>query len=151
MEKFHCSINHITAFPFENHLQAVKKLVKGPQNPISQEYSRLSERQQQNMYKHQKVLQPYVSACSKVSMFFLPFTNEFCMIQRQRRRDGMYDVVLEFPASVTRDYFDEPYESKRLGIYLVKNLDHVWATPRVMAKHDLMHKVCYSLWKMVMY
>ena len=36
VEKYECSVNHISAFPFENHLQGVKKLVKSPHNPIGQ-------------------------------------------------------------------------------------------------------------------
>ena len=37
------SLNAISAFPFENHLQRIKKLVKKSQNPIAQVTKRLSE------------------------------------------------------------------------------------------------------------
>lgn len=37
------SLDHISAFPFENHLQKMKKLVRKPERPIAQIIRRLSE------------------------------------------------------------------------------------------------------------
>ena len=62
------------------------------------------------------------------------------MIQRKRRRDGKYDVLL-FSSSIARDYFEEPLPSTRVGIYLVTNLDNVQTTPSIMSKDELTHKV----------
>lgn len=140
VEQFQCSVNHLSAFPFENHLQGLKKLVKGPHNPIGQVFSRLAERRYQNFFKPGKLIKPYISTRSQDSMFFLNNTMEFAMIQRRRRQDGRYDVLL-FAARITHNFFVEPCESKMLGIYLVKNMDHVEARPRIVVKDDLSHKV----------
>ena len=40
---FQCSLNEICAFPFENHLQFIKKLVRNSTNPIVQVAKRLNE------------------------------------------------------------------------------------------------------------
>jgi hypothetical protein len=42
--KYGCSLNAISAFPFENHLQIVKKYVRNPQNAIAQCAKRIAER-----------------------------------------------------------------------------------------------------------
>jgi len=38
VEHFGSSVNPLSAFPYENHLQSIKKLVKGPTNPIAQTF-----------------------------------------------------------------------------------------------------------------
>ena len=65
---------------------------------------------------------------------------EFAMVQRKRGRDGRYDVLV-FPAAITDNYFLLPCESKRLCIFLVRNLDNIQARPRILSKDDLNHKV----------
>ncbi len=92
VQRLQCSVNHLSVFPFENHLQSVKKLVKTPHNPIGQVFSRL-ERRQQNIFEPQKVIQPYISTRSQDSIFYLRNTKKFGMNQRRRRCDGMYDVL----------------------------------------------------------
>jgi len=42
VEHFGSSVNPLSAFAYENHLQSIKKLVKGPTNPIAQVFSRLT-------------------------------------------------------------------------------------------------------------
>ena len=140
VEQFQCSVNSISAFPFENHLQTVKKLVKSAHNPIGQVYSRLHEMRHQNVFKHQKVIEAFISTRSADSMFFLNDTQEFCMIQRRRRRDGRFDVLV-FSAAIAQDYFRRPCESTRVGIYLVKNLDTIHTRAMVKSRAELTHKV----------
>ena len=43
VQKYNCSLNSISAFPFENHLQAIKRLVRNAKNPISQVTKRMAE------------------------------------------------------------------------------------------------------------
>jgi len=40
---FQCSLNDISAFRFENHLQQIKQLVRHGQNPLAQVCNRLNE------------------------------------------------------------------------------------------------------------
>lgn len=43
VQKFGC-LDHISAFPYENHLQKIKRLVRKPERPFAQIIRRLSER-----------------------------------------------------------------------------------------------------------
>ena len=82
VEHFKSSVNALSAFAYENHLQSIKKLVKGPTNPIAQVFSRLTEMTRQNFYRHKKVLQTCVSTRSQDSVFLLQDTSEFVFVQR---------------------------------------------------------------------
>ena len=42
VENYQCSLNSLSAFPFENHLHTIKKLVWSSNNPISQVFKRLA-------------------------------------------------------------------------------------------------------------
>jgi hypothetical protein len=139
VEKFQCSLNDISAFPFENHLQLIKKMVRGPTNPLGQVSGRLAERQHQQNRKSKKKLEPYVSAREKDSMFFFEESNEFAMVQR-RRHDKRYDVLV-FSADATEDFFKRPLPSKMVNVFLVRNLNHKPATPKIVCKRELYHKV----------
>jgi hypothetical protein len=43
VQRLNQSLNDISAFPFENHLHKIKKMVRGAHNPIAQVYKRLVE------------------------------------------------------------------------------------------------------------
>ena len=43
VQYFGCSLNDVSAFKFENHLQMIKKMVKNAKNPIVQVIKRLAE------------------------------------------------------------------------------------------------------------
>ena len=43
MEYFQCSLDEISAFPFENHLQVFKKIIRKSQNPLGQIIRRVAE------------------------------------------------------------------------------------------------------------
>jgi hypothetical protein len=139
VEKCQCSLNDISAFPYENHLQLIKKMVRGPKNPLGQVCGRLAERLHQQYRKSGKKIEPYVSTREKDSMFFLKESNEFAMIQR-RRHDERYDVLV-FSADATEDFFRRPLPSKMVNVFLVKNLNHKPATPKIVYKRELRHKV----------
>jgi hypothetical protein len=62
------------------------------------------------------------------------------MVQRLRRLDKRYDVLV-FSADNTEDFFQTPCPSKLINVFLVRNLDNQHATPRVLTKDDLRHKV----------
>jgi hypothetical protein len=63
VQRFESSVNQINAFPFENHLQTIKKMVKGPCNPLAQVCARLGERARNRFYQSPKVIGPYIYKC----------------------------------------------------------------------------------------
>lgn len=140
VQQFQSSLNEISAFPFENHLQIIKKMVKGPCNPLAQVCARLVERVEHHIYQSPKVIGTHVSTRMKDSMFYLDNTQEFAMVQRLRRCDKRYDVLV-FSADDTRDFFQTPCPSKLVNVFLIHNLDNQRATPRILTKGDLRHKV----------
>ena len=139
VEQFQCSLNDISAFPYENHLQLIKKMVRGPKNPLAQVCARLEERLHQQSCRPQKNLEPYVSTREKDSMFFFKESKEFPMVQR-RRHDDRYDVLV-LSADVTDDYFRRPLPSKMVNVFFVRNLNHQPVTPKIVSKPELHHKV----------
>ena len=92
VQHFQCSVNRMSAFPFENHLQSVKKLVKNAHNPIGQVFSRLSERREQNIFKHKKVIQPYISTRSEDSIFYLHDTKNILSLCNNSSYDTMQQL-----------------------------------------------------------
>lgn len=62
------------------------------------------------------------------------------MVQRLRRCDKRYDVLV-FSADDTEDFFQRPCPSKLVNVFFVRNLDNQRATPRILTKDDLCHKV----------
>jgi hypothetical protein len=140
VQHFGHSLNEFSGFPYENHLQVIKKMVKGGPNPMVQVCGRLAERSKQQYYAHGKTIQPVISTREKDSMFFLDTTQEFVMVQRRRRTDNRYDVLV-FSANQTEDFFSQPCSSKLVHVFLVRRLDDLPVRARVVSKADLRHKV----------
>jgi len=42
VDHFESSVNPLSAFAYENHLKSIKKLEKGPTNPIAKVFSRIT-------------------------------------------------------------------------------------------------------------
>ena len=140
VERFNSSVNAISAFPIENHLQSIKKMVKGPCNPLAQVCGRLGENARHDVYRRSKETRTYISASAKDSMFYLSNTREFAMVQRQRRRDKRYDVIV-FSVDDTQDFFVRPCPSKLVNVFLARNLDNMQGRGRILSKAQLHHKV----------
>lgn len=51
VESFKCSLNELSAFPFENHLQMLKRLIRSGQNPLAQVWKRMNEKHESNQLK----------------------------------------------------------------------------------------------------
>ncbi|XP_077075167.1 uncharacterized protein LOC143726066 [Siphateles boraxobius] len=77
---FDCSFNEISAFPFENHLKTIKKLVKTSHNPLVQVAKRMAEKEraQKNTKQKQTRLQ-VVSGKAEGQLLFAPrWQRSFC-------------------------------------------------------------------------
>lgn len=110
--KYHnCSLNKLSAFPFENMLGSLKRLVRGPHNPVVQVVKRLSEAS--DKIRPLKSVQK-ISSVIKDSMFML--------------RGGIIVRVMKFedsvlhchviPEEITKPLFTKPLDSKLLHIVI---------------------------------
>ncbi len=115
---FNCSLNDISAFPFENHLQQIKKHVRSGKNPLAQVTRRLSEIEYANA-KTQPEARPrmFLSTKEKDNCFLLR-DEKFAFIRE--RRDGIVvcDVLHQ---RYTSPLFEKPCNSKLLNIVYTRN------------------------------
>ncbi len=87
---FRCSLNEICCFPFENHLQQIKKLVRSGQNPLAQVSKHIIEiEHSQRTASAQPEERPkmYISTKKRDSCFLME-DDRFAFVQ-ERREDGM--------------------------------------------------------------
>ncbi|KAL7375355.1 hypothetical protein ABVT39_015995 [Epinephelus coioides] len=138
VEGFKCSLNDISAFPFENHLQSIKRMVRNGQNPIAQVTKRIVEKEQAKPIQTLSHKRYYVSAKTRDSCFILE--DEIAFV-REKRADGklVADVVTLDDAN---DLFEKPYKSKIITIaYVDRRMDQ--AHRRLVDKREVMRKaVC---------
>jgi len=82
----HGCLDNISAFPNENHLQKLKKLVRKPQRPLDQMLRRLSEQNQQN-----QIIDSHRTPISlKMPHFVGPVPNELA----SRKVNGQYSQMV---------------------------------------------------------
>ena len=117
---FKCSLNDISAFPFENHLQSIKRMVRSGQNPIAQVTKRIAEVEQAKPNTKKPLKMYYVSAKPRDSCFILEDKIAFV---REKRGDGklVADVIT---LDAANDLFVKPCKSKLLNItYVDRQMD----------------------------
>ncbi len=116
---FNCSLNDISGFPFENHLQQIKKQERSGKNPLAQVTRRLSEIEYANA-KTQPEARPrmFLSTKERDNCFLLR-DEKFAFI-RERRGDGIVlcDVLHQ---RYTSPLFEKPCNSKLLNIVYTRN------------------------------
>ena len=138
VKRFKCSLNDISAFPFENHLQSIKRMVRNGRNPIAQVTKKLVEMEQSKPTHSRSHNRYYVSAKTRDGCFLLEDKIAFV---RENRADGklLADVVTLNDAN---DLFEKPCESKLINIlYVDSRMDQ--AHRRLVDKRELKRKaVC---------
>ncbi|CAC5385966.1 unnamed protein product [Mytilus coruscus] len=112
------SMNDLCAFPFENHLQKLKKKVKKAQNPIPQVAKRLHELEKAKCRQIPQKIHIYVSTRKKDSCFLLK-NNKFAFIKEKRNDKFVCDV---FGRHYLESFFSKPCDSKILDILLLKDI-----------------------------
>lgn len=119
VENYQCSLNGICAFPFENHLQKIKKLVRSSNNPISQVFKRLSEKERKSSLteRNETILKVHASTKSRDNCFML--YNEDFVFLREELDSGYYtgDYLHQ---SYTESFFTDPCDSKLINIVFMK-------------------------------
>jgi hypothetical protein len=113
-----CSLNYISAFPFENHLQVIKRLVRTAKNPISQVVKRLSEIENAGVKQHKKLYSSisYVSANKRNGCLLLQNEDFAFVIEKRDGGRFLCDVVRQ---RETDSFFNEPCDSKLLNIVYI--------------------------------
>lgn len=129
------SFNDISAFPFENKLQTLKRYVRSAHNPLSQVWKRLQEIHTCG-YQHEfKPTKTYMSTkMEKDSIFYLKESRQFAMVQKHRKK--RYDAQLMQIDNVD-NFFHQPCPSKFLSIAHVKDWRNQHLTKTVISRKQL--------------
>jgi hypothetical protein len=133
---FGCSLNDISAFPFENYLKTVKGLVRNSRNPISQVAKRLKEREVIQEFFVEKSDFIYISTKQRNSCFLL-YDESFVFVKEKQEAGNLVCSII--PQEQTDDFFSAPCSSKLLNIvFLPKNRR---MQRKVIARSSLYKKV----------
>ena len=137
-ENHKCSLNDISAFPFENYLQKLKRMVRSAHNPIVQVSKRLSELEITKKAHNWTATIPLISSKQKDNCFMLQ--NEDFAFVREKRENGtcVCDVITQ---RYLKSFFDKPCDSMLLNIAFLQKYDK--CKRRLVEKHELSRKaVC---------
>ena len=136
VEYFGSSFNEISAFPFENYLHSLKRLVRNSNNPIAQVVKRIRELENSTTLKQQRSREMYISSKLKDSCFL---TNEehFAFV-KEKRDDGklVCDVINQ---RHLENFFETPCESKLLNIAVLK--DFRKCKRKLLGRNEIQRKV----------
>ena len=116
--KFNCSLNDLSAFPFENYLQTLKYYVRNSKNPTAQVVKRIEEIEWHNNEENLTSGYRYISTKPKDNCFILK--SEDYVFIKEKRPDGYYlcDIVKQ---RHTESFFKDPCDSKIINVAFVKN------------------------------
>lgn len=134
---FKCSLNDISPFPYENHLQTIKRLVRNANNPIVQVKKRLTEVEYFGFDYHAvKSNMTCISTKTRNGCFLL-LNEDFAFI-KEKKNDGklLCDIIHQ---RETHNLFTEPCASKLINIVYIDNFNHI--SRRLIDKDELYRKV----------
>lgn len=137
VEYFNCSLNHLSAFPFENHLQHLKRLVRCGQNPLAQVWKRINE-VKGSTGCHKVPRASVVSASGKDSTFLHEDGSLVFITALMTCGKLECDVIME---RNTTEFFTNPCSSKLFDIQYIGKECH--SKRKVVERAHLMRKfVC---------
>ena len=141
VRNFNCSLNESSAFPYENHLQSLKKLIRNAKNPIAQVTKRLVEKDLSSVLEYKtRSSFTYISTSPRNQCFFLK--NETYAFVKEKRENGTYlcDIVRQ---TTSANFFTHPCDSNLLNIVFVPN--HCRMSRWLLDKQEINKKcVCLS-------
>ena len=138
-EYFGVSLNDINAFKFENFLQKIKKLVRGPNNPISQISKRLKEFDNSHRFtqQHYKKRRCILSNKTKDANIFLK-NEDFAVIVEHTETGYVCDVIKQRYMS---EFYTKPCPSKLFNIaYVSDTVLRKRAERRTIPKEQILRK-----------
>ena len=118
---FNCSLDDISCFPFENHLQTVKRYVRKTQNPLAQIVKRVTELE--NLALSSATHKHYLTKISTndKDSWFMMKSGSFCQV-KEINSDGTYICAIINPHHF-QNVYNQPCESKKFNIVYVKNVN----------------------------
>lgn len=133
---FQCSLNDISAFPFENHLQILKKLAK---NPISQVAKRPFEHETAESHRHLGHKSGHFVAASKRNGCFLLHNEHFAFVKEKRDDGILCDIVSQ---KSLESFFTVPCDSRLINVMYVRNWERVRKHRRLVEAEEMNRKAC---------
>ena len=136
VRNFNTSLNNLSAFKFENHMQKLKRSVKNSNNPVVQIYKREFEIQQ-NSTKAEKndVSRKVINVKQKNKCFNLK-NKDICLVERVIE-DGERYLVTVISKHYLIDLYCFPTKSSNIGITYIENLERVKKKQIIVEKNDL--------------
>ena len=116
-EYFNSSLDTVSAFPFENYLQTLKKHVKSGNNPISQIVKRRNEIEVANYHRLRKQTHTSISSTVKDSWFLLNCTDVAQVFKITKDGDLRCNV---FRHKYLQPLFESPCKSTLVNIFRVR-------------------------------
>lgn len=114
-----CTLNDISAFPFENYLHSLKKLVRSPNNPVAQIAKRLTETDYSGIIVEREVPElPALRTQDKDNCYLL--TNGNVCFLREVNGDNSFEADI-LHRSHLQNWFRLPCESSKISIFSISN------------------------------
>ena len=135
---YQCSLNDICAFPFENHLQILKGLVRNAKNPISQVAKRLLEQERTGSQRKGTDKSWHFVAENERNGCFLLHNEDFAFVKEKRDGNLLCDIISQ---NSLESFFTEPCDSKLINVVFVRNLDRVRKRRRLLDVSEIDRKV----------
>jgi hypothetical protein len=137
-----CSLNDISAFPFENYRHQLKKKVKNSRNPIAQVVKRTIEYEQAQSTRKMgpsRFSKMHISSKVKDRCFIL---NDGCIAIVKEVRSSNEILCDVFNETASVDFYKEPCSSKLLGISFLPSLTHGAKLTRILLRDNSHRKAC---------
>ena len=135
VEYFGQSMTELSAFPFENYLQALKRFVRGTNNPLSEIIRRKDEFQSCKAHRVKQHRSFKVLPNGKDSAFQLD--DGIVLVRRRSQKDTF--VCDFFPWNELRNFYERPVPSEELGTFFLPST--VIASRILVDKSALTHKL----------
>lgn len=124
-----CSLNELSAFPFENFLQTIKKSMKCPANPLVQVCKRIEEYQSLQLVKNgeRNAIPPKCKYSGRNSFVRLRNGN-FAKVLEMKDHTVVCEIAR---TSQLRPFFTEPCSSDLLDIFYISASTSSWKTKEI--------------------
>ena len=120
VEKHQCGLESLSAFPFENFLYRIKKMIRKSHQPLSQLAKRITEIEESDFMVQSKLLKMKIQSnvtCGRNSWFL--FTNN--KIGEVLNVDDIYLKIKSYSFTRSKAFFEQPINSKLMKICFLPN------------------------------